>query len=36
MPAEPQQQRRDLLAFCAQIIHRSLARPREIAHRLMP
>ena len=34
--AQPQQQRRDLLALRLQIHHRGLARPRQIAHRLVP
>src|SRR5580658_9921173 len=35
MQAEPQQERRYLLALGAQILHRRPARPGEVAHRLV-
>ena len=34
-PAQPEQKGRDMLALRAQIQHRRLARPRQIAHRLV-
>ena len=36
MPAEPQQQRQNLLAFRLEIVDRGLARPHQIPHRFVP
>ena len=36
MQAEPQQQRQNLLAFGFEVVDRSLARPHQIPHRLVP